>query len=375
MINTTERYPEDRRQAPVRKLTLVQHNTLGSWDVFLSLFNSFIGFSPVDIVLLQDPPVCRGFTPSFAGFKSFAPPVPKPRVACYVSLSFCKRYTLLPSFPPGTEDVMFLNVFTPGGCFGSPAPSFRIGNIYSRYLDRPHSFHTVSPDVGLEDLEIPYLPAGYFNIHNPASDPLRIVSATEERASAPYFDRAADLGFALLNTPGVYTRYPLSGDYRPSVIDLAFANPLMFPAFQSWDASSLPSMGSDHVPIVIKISPPTNSLPPPRPKWDDTDWASLEDPLKCYQVPPAPPNPSPRQLDHWFSSALGTITTRIKAVTPVSRPSPHSKPWWTPLLTALRKEYSKAVRTAKKTQSSYNRQLAKLSRNGYFKAIKRARAS
>ena len=170
MINTTIRYPEDRRQAPVRKLTLVQHNSLGSWDVFLSLFNSFVGFSPVDIVLIQDPPVARGFTPSFAGFKSFAPPVPKPRVACYVSLSFCKRYTLLPSFPPETEDVMFLNVFTPGGCYGFSAPSFRIGNAYSHHLDRPLSCHTVSPDVALEDLDIPYLVAGDLNIHNPASD-------------------------------------------------------------------------------------------------------------------------------------------------------------------------------------------------------------
>ena len=56
-------------------------------------------------------------------------------------------------------------------------------------------------------------------------------------------------------------------------------------------------------------------------------------------------------------------------------PSPHSKPWWTPLLTALRKEYSKAVRTAKKSRSDADLQLARLSRNGYFKSIKRARTT
>ena len=193
--------------------------------MFLSLFNFFVGFPPVDIVLLQDPPVCRSFTPSFTGFKSFAPPVPKPRVACYVSLDFCKRFTLLPSFPPDVDDVMFIDVFTPNGCFESPAPRSRIGNIYSRTLDHPPPFHTVSPDTALEDLDIPYLVAGDFNIHNPASDPLRVISVTEERTSAPYFDCAADLGFALLNTPGIYTRYPLSGNYGPSAIDLAFATP------------------------------------------------------------------------------------------------------------------------------------------------------
>jgi len=76
--------------APATKLTLVQHNSLGSWDVFLSLFSSLIeGPSHADIVLLQDPPPSsKGFLPSFQGFKSFAPPIARPRVACYVSLNF-----------------------------------------------------------------------------------------------------------------------------------------------------------------------------------------------------------------------------------------------------------------------------------------------
>jgi len=71
--------------APAVNLTLVQHNSLGSWDVFLSLFSSLIEGPPVDFVLLQDPPSSKGFLPGYAGFKSFAPPVARPRVACYVS--------------------------------------------------------------------------------------------------------------------------------------------------------------------------------------------------------------------------------------------------------------------------------------------------
>jgi len=68
-------------------LTLVQHNSLGSWDVFLSLFSSFTeGPSHVDIVLLQDPPSSKGFLSCFHGFKSFAPPIARPRMACYISL-------------------------------------------------------------------------------------------------------------------------------------------------------------------------------------------------------------------------------------------------------------------------------------------------
>ena len=166
MNNTTPRLSSDERQAQAEKLTLVQHNSQGSWDVFLSSFNSFVGIAPVDIVLLQDPPVCRGITPSFTCFKSFAPPVSKPPVACYVCINFCKKYPILHVFFLDVDDVMFIDGFTPEGCFVSLAPRFRIGNIYYRALDRPSPSHTVSPDTTLESLHIPYLLTGYFNIHN-----------------------------------------------------------------------------------------------------------------------------------------------------------------------------------------------------------------
>ena len=200
--------------------------------MFLPLFYSFVEFSPVDIILLQDPPVHHGFLPFFAGNTAFPPPVPKPRVACYVSLGFCKKHSLLPTFIPQTDHIMFLDIFTPEGFFEFSAPKFRIGNVYSRSLAQPPS-HTVCPAMALANHDLPYLVADDFNIHNPPSDPLLVISCTEERASAPYFDQAMDQGYTLLNTPSVFTRYPLSGGQRPSVIDLAFTNPLMFPAFRS----------------------------------------------------------------------------------------------------------------------------------------------
>ena len=82
-------------------------------------------------------------------------------------------------------------------------------------------------------LDHPYLVAGDFNIYNPATDPSRVLSLKEEMESALYCNRASDLGFTLLNTPGIHTRFPFSGSHRPSAIDLAFANPDMFSAFRS----------------------------------------------------------------------------------------------------------------------------------------------
>ena len=120
--------------APATNLTLIQHNSLGSSNVILSLFSSQTEGPPPDMVLLQDPPSSKGFLPSFSGFKSFAPPVTRPKVACYVSQDFLRRCAVLPSFPPETDDFMTLDVSTPQGCFGTNFLRFTIGNAYARPL-------------------------------------------------------------------------------------------------------------------------------------------------------------------------------------------------------------------------------------------------
>ena len=248
-------------QAPGQQISIIQHNNLGSWDVFLSLFGSVVGTLHADIVLLQDPPSSKGFLPRFAGYKSFAPPSTRPGVAVYISLRFCALYTVSSGFYEHTTDAMFIDVHTPNGCFDTAAPKFRLNNIYARVRDG-HA-RSVSPETAFQHVDFPYLVAGDFNIHNPATDPLRIFSYSEELESAPFYSMPSDRGFRLLNTPGVYTRFPLSGSHRPGAIDLAFANPHMSPAFVEWDTTTLPSTGSDHVPILITLAPPTDK-PLPR---------------------------------------------------------------------------------------------------------------
>ena len=121
MSNSRPTFRRTKRLAPCQGITLVQHNRLGSWDVFLSLFNSFVGLPPVDVVMLQDPPSRRGFLPSFAGSKSFCPPTPKPAGVFYVSLSFLSFYTVLPVGSASSADVFYLEVYTPTGGL-APAP-------------------------------------------------------------------------------------------------------------------------------------------------------------------------------------------------------------------------------------------------------------
>jgi len=293
--------PPPRGQGPVPApafLSIVQHNRLGSWNVFLSLFESFKATTTYpSIVLLQEPPVNKAHLPSFNGFKSFFPPVRKPRVAAYVHVSFLSNYTVLPRFK-GVDDVLSLDISSDEPLFGTAFHSFKIINAYStNTVD--HRVHSVSPEVLFPDRGFPLLVLGDLNIQNPLSDPLRHFSHREISCSTPYFEKAAESGFALLNPPGEYTRFPLVGNARPSVIDLTFANPPLLPIIKSWEVS-LPSTGSDHIPITITLAAPSPNQKPPRPRWADTDWETLEPIIKGFKVPPAPPCPTPLQLDEWM---------------------------------------------------------------------------
>jgi len=323
------------------------------------------------IVLLQDSPVNKAYLPSFNGFKCFFPPVRKPRVAAYLHMSFLSNYTMLPKFK-GVDDVLALDISSNEPLFNTDFHSFRVINAYSTNTAN-HRLHSVSPEVLFPDLGFPLLVFGDLNIHNPLSDPLRHFSSREISSSTPSFEKAAEYGFALLNPPGEYTRFPLVGTTRPSVIDLSFANAPLLPLVKSWEAS-LPSTGSDHIPITITLATPSLNQKPPRPRWADTDWETLDPIVKAFKVPAAPPCPTPPQLDDSMSESLNQLVALLKEHTPVSRPSHHSKPWWTPHLSILRREYHKAARAARKHDSPHMREVAGSSKAGYFKTIKAAKS-
>jgi len=291
-------------------------------------------------------------------------------VAAYVHMSFLSNYTVLPRFK-GVDDVLALDISADGPLFGTAFHSFRVINAYStNTVD--HRVHSVAPEDPFPDLGFPLLVLGDLNIHNPLSDPLRQFSQREISSSNPYFEKAAESGFALLNPPGKYTRFPLVGNARPSVIDLAFANPPLLPLVKSWEAS-LPSTGSDHIPITITLATPSLNQKPPRLRWADTDWEALALIIKGFKVPATPLCPTPPQQDEWMSESLNRLIALLKEHMPVSRPSHHSKPWWTPHLTILRRESHKAARTAKEHDTPHMREVAGTSKRGYFKAIKAAK--
>ena len=105
------------------------------------------------------------------------------------------------------DDVLSLDISSNEPLFGTAFHSFGIINAYSTNTVE-HRVHSVSPEVLFPDLGFPLLVLGDLNIHNPLSDPLRHFSDREISSSTPYFEKAAESGFALLNPPGEYTRFP-----------------------------------------------------------------------------------------------------------------------------------------------------------------------
>ena len=175
-------------------------------------------------------------------------------------------------------------------------------NIYNLWTKRTSQM-TVSPLIAFPDLSHPTFVVGDFNIHHPLPDPLCSHSTEESATSFPYFSRMAELGFGILNQPGVYTRFPLGGAGRSLVFDLSFASPSLLPFCQAWD-TPFPSTGSDHVPVRIILSHPFSSPPPPSPNWSLTYWPSLEALLKDFAVPLPSPLPTRLFLEAWFDRHL-----------------------------------------------------------------------
>lgn len=359
---------------PIKNLSFVQHNCLGSWNVFLSLFNSLrCAASPPTVVLLQDPPFARNKLPHFAGFKVFAPPLPigtAPKVACYVNISFGNSYPILPVFYD-RPDIMALDVFTSGGLFNSSHTQLRVVNAYSTN-GSSFRLRTVPPDLLFQEFSFPCLIMGDLNLHHSLPDPLRVLSRTEHLVSTPYFERAADLSYSLLNDPGVYTRFPFDDSSRPSVLDLAFANSPLAPYVLSW-ATDLPSTGSDHIPINVSLSSPLLKPPPAAPDWDRTKWSAATPMLKSLDIPDPPPLPTAASLAAWFDRHPTSLTAMLNTHTPLKRPSLQAKPWWSSKLSHLRQSYHRLARAHRRSPSESSAGDLKAAKNLYFKSIKKAK--
>jgi len=263
--------------------------------------------------------------------------------------------------------MLLVDVISPEGLFGSPYRSLRVTSVYLLRTNSP-PYRSILPERLFSFLSYPHLVLGDFNLHHPLADPCRSLSEREFTISTRYFDASFEAPYHLLNTPGVYTRFPFDTISRPSVLDLAFANTALSSFVSLWD-SPLPSTGSDHVPCVITLKPPAIMLPPPTPHWALLDLNAVGKALDAFATLPCPARPTPNSMSRWFDIFSTRLTSLLTSHAPSRRPCPCSKPWWSTRLSSLRREYHKFARVSRLNPSPLNWSNVKSSRRTYFQTI------
>src|SRR5205807_6628302 len=106
----------------------------------------------------------------------------------------------------------------------------------------------------------------------------------------------------------VYTRFPLVGEARPSVIDLAFTSSTLTSSFIILD-TPLPSTSSDHIPISLTFAHPVQTIPALELDWTRSNWATISPLLKGLILSPPPSLPTRVSFEVWFNKGLDSITS------------------------------------------------------------------
>src|SRR5205807_963701 len=100
-----------------------------------------------------------------------------------------------------------INIHSQQGLFGSKHKIFWLYNSYS-VNGTSCSSRTLPPQNLFPTHSFPTITMVDPNLHHPLPDTLRELSSEDISVSAPYFERAADLRYSLLNVPSIFTRFP-----------------------------------------------------------------------------------------------------------------------------------------------------------------------
>jgi len=322
-------------------------------------------------LLLFKIPLQKVGSPNISEISVCPPPPPGgPRVAIYLSRTLNQHLSCSTVFYHSSK-MLSVDIFSREGPFGSPHRSLRVTSVYLLRTSSP-PYCSKPPEELFAFLSYPHLVSGDFNLHHPLADPCRSLSVREFTISARYLDVAFDVPYHVLNTPGVYTGFPFDTISRPSVLDLAFANTALSPLVSAWD-TPLPSTGSEHVLCVTTLRPPAIMLPPPTLHWALLDLQAVGEALDTFTTLPCPARPTPNSLSRWFDISSARLTSLLTSHSSSKRLCPCSKPWWSPHLSSLRREYHKSVRISRLDPSPLNWSNIKISRRTYFKAIASAK--
>src|SRR5205807_2176710 len=116
------------------------------------------------------------------------------------------------------------------------------------------------------------------------------------------------------------------------------------------------------------------SPPPPSPDGTKTNWNTLTPLLKWLAISPPLVYPNNVTVDAWLDMHLTFLTMLLKAHTPLKRPIPRSKPWWSKELTYLCQNFHRNTRSYLLEHSPTSLEEAHAAKKIYFQAIQKAKA-
>ena len=309
----------------------------------------------------------------------------KKRVATYVNLSLAKDFKYL-CFSPTVDVLRLVLSRNDGRPVLGGFDSFSLINTYNRKVDGVNTVKAA--DLFTDDLH-PALVVRDLNMHTLYMDATRNMSNTEGRKGEQYFRVAGLQSFAIINEPGVYTRTPDNINDRPSIINYTLANRQLADFVKRWK-TNIPHTGSDHTAIVTSITSAPYITARPSPNWGKITWKVEGKPNAVIEDEVTKLMGSRFNNEHttsfkWtreterenavddFDFNLSLLIHTIKKHPPMKRPCKWSKPWLTPELTQLRKDFTCVARKAKMNPALTQHATEK--KKAYQSNVKRAKAA
>jgi len=221
----------------------------------------------VSFICVQDPPLFNGQPLRAPGYECISLNADKVRVCTYVSLKVLLDISFV--VVPRDQDILYLRIFAKEGSLLGNHRSLGIINTYNRPAE---GGHTVTAESLFTETNEPTLVVGDLNVHTAYTDPMRNLEPGERRRGEHYMRLAALRGYTIINTPGIYTRFPDNPTlHRPSVIDYTLANNSLLAKVSKWKDVYQRS-GSDHIIIVTELDSEGMALARASPDWEKIKW-------------------------------------------------------------------------------------------------------
>ena len=229
------------------RIKIAQNNCRRSNTVFISLYHILKGFD-VSFICVQDPPLFNGQPLRAPSYECISLNADKVRVCTYVSL----RVSVDISFDvvPRDQDILSLRISAKEGSLLGNYRSLRIINPYNRPAE---GGHTITGEGLFTETNETTLVVGDLNVHTAYTDPMRNLKPGARRTGEHYLRLAALRGYTIINSLGIYTRFPDNPTlHRPTVIDYTLANNSLLAKVSKWK-NVYQRSGSDHIIIVTEL--------------------------------------------------------------------------------------------------------------------------